>query len=348
MILWTTPYKQLYKDPALVVRADECVGRIDHLVLGGAAALPPTVNDRFKAGIKDAESRYASMWTVYAFISDGLYYSGGLARLLRDHPCRRDKREHVKHLAVAQDELLRAIRVAWKWWALQKNGNELGKSISDDDLEQLLRRFVAHTGARTVEALDEEAARRRKLCGVDLEQYIHDEPGIGCKDVRYRFDNSADLERAIEDAQLNEEQTAAVRAFLGAVDVDIADIGHEELADIVFHMGRVEAFMRQVDFGIAAREGNRPRDDDLRRTWYEVELSITAGETDGPAADRQVSSLTPARQFVSGGGAKRSGHRRQRGGSRARQAESLPNLDEPADPTGTSGGGVPDTTSSGT
>ena len=343
VILWTTPYKQLYKDPALVVRADECVDRIDLLAEGSASSLPPTVRARLEAGMKDAESRYASMWTVYAFISDGLYYSGGLARLLPDHPCRRDTNEHVKHLAQAQDELLRAIRVAWKWWTTRDSAPELSEPISNSDLKSLLERFLAHSQSRSVEAFDEEASRQRKLCGLDLQQYIHDEPGVGCKDVRYRFDHASDVERAGLDARLSAEDVATVGAFLKAANLDTTEIGHEEVADIIFHIKHPAGLFRDSDLQAAAREGTRPSDEELRKRWWEVELATTVGETDGAAPHTEILKPAPAGEFLSRGSGRASGRRKQRRSTSARQTETLPNLDESADSTGSGGGGVPDT-----
>ena len=348
VILWTTPYKQLYKDPALVVRAGECVDRIDRLVQESALALSPTVHARLEAGMKDAETRYASMWTVYVFISDGLYYSGGLARLLNKHPCREEEQtEHVKHLAQAQDELLRAVRVAWKWCRPQGRVERLGTRISDEELAQLLRRFLAHAKSREIEHLEEEAARQRNLCGVNLQEYIHNEPGIGCKDVRYRFERRENLQAIPRGAGPPAKEAAGVRDFLRVADLDISEIGQEELADIVFHMGDLDEFLREEGFRVAAKEGRGFHDSELRKRWREVELNVATGESDGPPAHTEVSSVTSATEFVPRGRGKRSGHRRRRGSTGAAQVASLPNLDELTDPTGTGRRGVFDTETTG-
>ena len=349
VILWTTPYKQLYKDPALVVRAGERVDRIDRLVQQSAAGLAPTVHARLEAGMKDAESRYASMWTVYAFISDGLYYSGGLARLLNNHPCRRkDQSEHVKHLAQAQDELLRAIRVAWKWCRPQGRVERLGARISDEELAALLERFLAHAKNRDVEHLEEEAVRQRKLCGVNLQEYIHDEPGADCKDVRYRFDPRENLEAIALGGGLPVEEATTVREFLRVADLDITEIGQEELGDIVFHMGDLHALLREDGFRAAAKEGRGFHDSELRKRWLETELKTATGESDGLAAHTGVPSVTSAAEFVSRARQKRSGSGRRRSARGTAEAASLPNLDEPADSTGTRGRGVSDTETAGT
>ena len=342
VILWTTPYKQLYKDPAVVVRAGDCVDRIDLLAQGSAPALAPTVQARLEAGMQDAESRYASMWTVYAFISDGLYYSGGLARLLREHPCRKDKSAHVQHLAQAQNELLRAIRVAWRWCATQGSAADLSNPISDDDLGELLKRLLAYSKLRDVEEFQEEASHQRQLCGVDLHQYIHDEPGVGCKDVRYRFDHASDMERAGRDAELSTADIDTVAAFLKAADLDATEIGHEELADIVFHVKHPAGLFRDSDLKAAAREGTLPSDTEIRRRWWEVELAATVGEADGATPHTGVSNAAPAGEFASRRSSGSGRGRRQRRTTSARRTGTLPNLDEAANSTGKNSGRVSD------
>lgn len=83
IIIWTTPYKQLYKDPAVTVALDEKLSYpIDELV----DELAKQNNDstdkhksaivQIKGSINDANSKYSALWKLYVFISDGLYYTG--------------------------------------------------------------------------------------------------------------------------------------------------------------------------------------------------------------------------------------------------------------------------------
>ncbi len=287
VILWTTPYKQLYKDPAIVVRADEHVGQIDHLAMRAPSSpespegeLPPTLLTRLRAGISDSEARYASMWRIHVFISDGLYYSGGLARLLMDHKCRADGRNHVKHLEQAQDQILLAIETAWEWWSRRRHDRkseltlELGAEIGADDLVGLLSMFLKYSSRRTFDSLFE--SDRRLTCGVDLDQYTHIEPGGACKDVRYRFDKTVDLKRAAKEAGVEPGDVAGIRALFALTGVDVKKMRHEEVGDILRHLGPHVGYLGGAVGGErkAAREGERPDDVVLRESW----LSSEAGE----------------------------------------------------------------------
>jgi hypothetical protein len=55
VIIWSTPYKQLYKDPSLVVRVKEVVKPIHELP--GVDGIPDGTVARVKAGIGDADRR---------------------------------------------------------------------------------------------------------------------------------------------------------------------------------------------------------------------------------------------------------------------------------------------------
>lgn len=83
VIIWTTPYKQLYKDPAVVVALGSWVDPIDEFEkkYPQASTQNESVRDLVKASIKDADSKYAALWKLYVFISDGLFYTGILNKL---------------------------------------------------------------------------------------------------------------------------------------------------------------------------------------------------------------------------------------------------------------------------
>ena len=313
VILWTTPYKQLYKDPAIVVRAAEHVDRIDRLAESSDASptgepLPPSLLDRLRTGIADSEARYASMWGVCVFISDGLYYSGGLARLLTEHGCRTDDGKHVEHLEQAQDEILLAIEAAWEWWTGRAGRSEssaataLDKEMDSTTFVRLLEMFEKYGARRPYDGLFSKD--RRRICGVELGQYVHAEPDTACKDVRYRFDENANLERAIADAGLGPESRTEIEALLRLTKVDLEHVKHEEIADIVRHVG---PSIRQVGETVggqrkAAREGDRPDDGVLRRSWLMAEAGagfVSAGVEDG--ASREPSVLRGVGSAQSGG-----------------------------------------------
>ena len=344
VILWSTPYKQLYKDPALVVRAYEHVGQIDALASHDHAnhtQLPPTLLSRLRVGMEDAEARYAAMWRIYVFISDGLYYSGGLARLIEHHPCRDEERhhlEHLGHLEQAQDEILRAIKVAAEWWT-EHQESDLSDRIAEGDLKELLILFLTHSTARDVEKVPSHAKDRRRACGVNLEQYAHVEPDSGCKDVRYRFDRPADLLGAVEDAGLGKEVEVAVREFFRAAKLNTGKIGHEELVDLICHIGPyIDQLADTGDLEHAARIGSKAYDDvSLREVWRKSEeLTATNGEEDVATAHAAVSRTVAREKPVSNRGKKstgREGPRRQQSSSDAAKLQ-FSDATGPASPSG--------------
>ena len=324
VILWTTPYKQLYKDPAIVIRAGEHIGQIDHLAMrtpdsrqGIPESLPPTFLARLEAGIRDSEARYASMWKIHIFISDGLYYSGGLARLLSNHKCRADGRNHVRHLEEAQDEILLAIETAWEWWSRQEQKKgprpplDLDAEIAADDFVGLLEMFRTYSSRRTFDSLFE--GDRRLVCGVDLEQYAHVEPNSACKDVRYRFDETVDLKHVAQDAGLRLESEAEINALFGLTGVDLRKMGHEEVVDIMRHLGPHLDYLGGAVGGElkAAREGERPEDEDLRRLWLSTEAGAgfdSPGGADGAGGSAGVLPTTRSEQPVGNSRSNRGKH----------------------------------------
>jgi HD superfamily phosphohydrolase len=266
VILWATPYKQLYKDPALIVRIDECIGRIDDLAKPANSRtkrrLPQSILERLQKGLHDAESKYAAMWKIYVFISDGLYYAGGLARLLPDHACRRERQAHKKHLEEAEACVIRAIEIAWHWWRTQsrQEGADLNNEISDDGLRRILQMYTA-----------QPAAVRKEISAVDVEQYLHLESDWHCRDIRYRFDRKADIDRCIEDVDLPASSQESVKEFLRLARIDYNDIGQEELDDIMSHAAHLLADL-EVNIDKAAREGVTLDAQLLRKEWLRVEL----------------------------------------------------------------------------
>ena len=117
------------------------------------------------------------------FISDALFYTGTLAKLLND-PCAKGTDEHLHHLQSAQDIVVRAIRAAWDYWTLPRDGRarDLNSFVKPEDLIKLVEIFVSDTPS---EKLREDRARDVSTVRVDL--YVHGASSDRCRDVRYRF-----------------------------------------------------------------------------------------------------------------------------------------------------------------
>jgi HD superfamily phosphohydrolase len=333
VILWTTPYKQLYKDPGIVVRAGEEVGRIDELVRRAndpnlTSLLPSSVLSRLRAGLQNAESQYAAMWKIYVFASDGLFYTGGLARLIPRHECRTDRDAHRAHLQQAEAFLIRAIHTAWDWWVRETahgGQRDLSQPMSDSDLKRL---FQVCTGYSV-------ADHSRIIAGVDFDSYVHVDSEDNCRDVRYRYDFPADIDQCISEAGLGPQAADALTELLRLAQIDRATLGHQELADIVARLGP-SLFQLLPVTAQAAFVGVEIDPHDLCGRWIRAELDQCGYSENAATRDETLPGNTGSAQL---GRAAKGG--RQKGPRRASQlgimddsSPPLPNRDQVPDTPG--------------
>src|SRR5260221_11535326 len=117
VIMWTAPYKQLYKDPAIVVALGKCVEQIDEIAKSsfrGRNNLDKSTLERVQTSIADADSKYATLWQLYVFISDGLFYTGILNKLLNyalaSSASAKKRDDHLTRLKNAQAFLALAFK----------------------------------------------------------------------------------------------------------------------------------------------------------------------------------------------------------------------------------------------
>jgi len=266
VILWTTPYKQLYKDPAIVVRAGDSVGRIDDIVreyrLNGRRedSPPASVLSRLDIGLRNAEARYASMWKLYLFASDGLFYTGGLARILPDHPCRTDVEAHRLHVKEAEAAVARAIQTAWNLWGQVGATKKLDETMTPDEFKGILKSYTA-----------QEARIREGSKGVNVDEYLHLKGDSHCRDVRYRFDRKANLGDCIAEVKLADTTEPLIREILRSAQIDLHELHHDELVDILSHLkddlNAVEPAVRE-----AARTGVQLDAKRIREIWLNAEI----------------------------------------------------------------------------
>src|SRR4029077_8080726 len=206
VIFWTTPYKQLYKDPSLLVRVSHHVTTtIENL--RAEPSISDTLRSRVEAGIRDAETKNEALWKFYVFLSDGLFYTGTLSKLLPDHPCARSDQNHERHLQVAQDLVVRALRCAWQYWQIKEKKIELGQQSSLDDLATLLGLFVSDGHWFRVS----DHLFSKEVSAVKVGQYLHGDQSYNCRDVRYKFDNGRDLETVLKESIKDEERRKLVQ-----------------------------------------------------------------------------------------------------------------------------------------
>ena len=86
------------------------------------------------------------------------------------------------------------------------------------------------------------------------ETLLHLEPDWHCRDIRYRFDRKADIARCVETGELHGDSEGPLKEFLRLARVDFSELGQEELADVVSHLGHMISNL-EVSIDKAAREG---------------------------------------------------------------------------------------------
>ena len=260
VIFWTTPYKQLYKDPAILVCAnDQVTTTIERLRTVQGISEP--LRNRVKAGIQDAETKNEALWKLYVFLSDGLFYRGTLAKLLSDHPCAQSAENHEMHLRVAQKVVIRAIRCAWKYWQEKHKHLDLTKVITFDKLTVLIKLFVNETDWLNLR--DRDLAQ--EVSAVRVSQYLHGDRSPNCRDVRYKFDSTKPpnqiLEHTLKDSKTRDIVEQAIRACNIRKDYLTA----EELTEVVVRFGNSASELPEL-IEVAGR--NSPvQDEKLRSFW---------------------------------------------------------------------------------
>jgi HD superfamily phosphohydrolase len=205
VIVWTMPYKQLYKDPGIVVALDECVGQIDSVVdRKEFPKLDKSTRERIETAIGDADSKYATLWQLYVFISDGLFYSGVLNKLLGQLPpeCSTGKKrdKHVDRLKNAQAFLPLAFKTLCNdWHGVDQKNEDVEKK------QQILNERMNAQAFQEIVGAWAAACRHKNSwpsdwSTVDVMQYYHECAHEGqvlnkeqrpCRDSRYKFDRFA-------------------------------------------------------------------------------------------------------------------------------------------------------------
>ena len=129
VVIWTMPYKQLYKDPALVVALQDRLGQIDELIQGPGDGTDEdsSLRDLLGRSIEAADAKYAALWKLYVFISDGLFYSGVLNKLLglsKDAPASDWHSERLKDCQVLLVRALEALENNWHDFCREHDGQD--------------------------------------------------------------------------------------------------------------------------------------------------------------------------------------------------------------------------------
>lgn len=204
VIVWTAPYKQLYKDPAIVVALGKCVGQIDEVVkpfFRDRIKLDKSTRERIETAINDADSKYATLWQLYVFISDGLFYSGILNKLLIYLPdaykTGKKRDDHETRLKNSQAFLPLAFKAICNDW----HGVDQRHEKIEDKEKVLNNRMGAEAFKEVVDTWAASCKHKNswppKWSTVDVKQYYHecaldkDVPDAmkrPCRDSRYKYD----------------------------------------------------------------------------------------------------------------------------------------------------------------
>jgi hypothetical protein len=233
VIFWTTPYKQLYKDPAILVCVNDKLIRTIECLQRDAPS--DALRARVTAGVSDAETKNEGLWKFYVFLSDGLFYSGALAHVIPDHPCANDLKNHKEHLLMAQNVVVRAVRSAWEYWQVGNKSVDLSSDSTPEDLADLLEVFSSTLALFRLGHRDIPGA----VSAVRVDQYLHADGSASCRDVRYKFDTVKDLDAVLKEVVLQEERRASVKQAVRATGVNPKDIMGEEMTEIVSRLASV-------------------------------------------------------------------------------------------------------------
>lgn len=256
VIISASPYKQLYKDPAVVVALPEWNGRIDELTTKGrheaAIQKDDTLFDLVDASIHDADAKYAALWKLYVFVSDGLYYTGLLNKLnerARGEPDGESSvDEHADRLRQAQLFLLAALEaICEDWFRSCKSPGDLADSDRRTSLRKRLQsklnreQFIAVLNlwkAKFEHAQQQDNDPLHGLSTVSISQYVHGDPLLNrsekrCRDIRYKADTSA-LQAGCSFNGDSTSDTSELLAFLAANGIsDFDGISHGEFQQLL-------------------------------------------------------------------------------------------------------------------
>lgn len=205
LLIWTSPYKQLYKDPAVVVAFQNQIGQIDRLYPDTSSRPFDETEKRVRTAISDADSKYTSLWRLYVFMSDGLYYSGTLNKLLEEIGVSIAE-THSQRLQNAQALVTVALEAICSDWSGYDDSlptsadkqTHLEQQMDEISFKLLIRKWLADFSNETS---GKHLNRAQGLSTVSVSDYVHrytlnrkvdDADSRKCRDTRYKFDLSAE------------------------------------------------------------------------------------------------------------------------------------------------------------
>jgi len=286
VIFHTTPYKQLYKDPKILVAVSSPVSQpqkgllVDTLEnLKDQGCVSGYLRDRVKAGIRDAETKNEALWKIYVFVSDGLFYTGTLARLLPNLECAKQAGAHRKCLLFAAWAAAQAVKFAYAE-AMQNReavrttsrGYWLTEGATAQEWKDLVIRFSKRLESE-YRGDDNVANWLSNISAVQVDQYLHEDSPDSrlqkCRDIRSRYHewvNSAAVGQLVAALVPDPAKRPHIKGLIEAAISSGNTIGKPELEEIVLRLARASADeLRELGPANAAR--GQAFDDGLRSIW---------------------------------------------------------------------------------
>lgn len=279
VIISTAPYKQLYKDPALVVAARNVVAPLDRIGAAGSPAgaeKDSPLDVCTKAAREDVEEKYRGLWKVYVFLSDGLFYRG----VVRKHhalpngsrPVERGS-PHLERLRKAQILIYAAIRVAIEHWPKASGGGQpysgdaatwtWSTRIDPAQFLEMLQNFVK----RYRQWSQTPPPGLKEASAVDVQQYYHGDHREhafhrnNCRDIRNKTAAPVSNHRW----NLETQHNAVLQELITRSGLRQEDVTDVEFDDIVERCARIDVVesLRRLHGAVANRLKSLTEADEL-------------------------------------------------------------------------------------
>jgi predicted transcriptional regulator len=241
------------------------------------------LSKRVEAAIQDAETKNEALWKIYVFISDGLFYTGTLARLLPNLECANQAGAHRKCLLFAAWAAAQAVKFAYAE-AMQKReavrttsrGYWLTEGATAQEWKDLVKRFSKRLESE-YRGDGNVANWLSNISAVQVDQYLHEDSPDSrlqkCRDIRSRFHEPGDrvdigslVAKLVPEEEKERAKLAIIEQLIRAGIPRGNTISEPELADIVVRLGRAELKQLEQLVDPKAARGTR-RDDILREIW---------------------------------------------------------------------------------
>ena len=260
----------------LFVQVYGALETLDHVVQSEASEVPESLRHRVSTGLKDAEAKNEALWKLYVFLSDGLFYTGVLAKLLQNHECSVRAENHKKHLEMAQNIALRALRCAWKdWEGIRRDPKVQIETVLAEGMNiQSFGRLLLLFSNGEYEFREYDRRVLADVSAVEVGQYLHGDSLENCRDIRYKFDRHKSLAAILESSTISEERKQLIPEVIRASGRSLDDFSNEELDEVVARLGTTTLDLGDALRKVAARGEALLDPEFLKEVWREDMASL--------------------------------------------------------------------------